>query len=457
MLLSTRVLRSALLVSVLVSGTAFANPASIVPGGSDPDQASADFAQKSVDVYAEVDYAYELWSSVIARERIGTGVDPSGGIPQVRDLEFNQFRHTITPRLHVGIFRDTFLSLALPIVITQVRELELADGVTRSSSSTVASGLLTEAGFDARDPSTPTAGSLMFRGPGRRGVDQVHLGLGVAPMNQLKDPTKPTWKIGGEVRLAIGEIMRFDPTDVDGNDGVSQGVHELRLWTTFARKIGRVEPWFEMFWQVPLTARSGALFQDPGFGSASIMKSQQAGVGFGLELYALDNPAEQTRISIDLGTKVIAHFEGREYTEMWEVFAFAGESRGTGPLILDADPTRMDVQPFSHPGITNIENYLESTGRFAVRAQIGPHVRFAVGADIVWKTDHAITFADAGIDHPTCSDGGNPCEDEVNDLVNPGTSEVNPIHSQVIDLVGHRYLSHDNFDVVLNVQGQVLF
>jgi hypothetical protein len=171
----------------------------------------------------------------------------------------------------------------------------------------------------------------------------------------------------------------------------------------------------------------------------------------------IDNPAENTRISFDLGTRIVGHFEGRAYTEMWEVLAFAGDSRGSGPLILDADPTRSGVQPLSHPGVSNIENYLETTGRFGVRAQIGPHVRFGVIADIVWKTDHAITFADAGTDLPTCDTGRQPCEDDFNDLVNPGTEEVNPLHNATIDLVGHRYMSLDNFDVVLGVEAQVLF
>jgi len=49
------------------------------------------------------------------------------------------------------------------------------------------------------------------------------------------------------------------------------------------------------------------------------------------------------------------------------------------------------------------------------------------------------------------------CETDDNDLVNPGTAEVNPLHNQKIDLVGHRYRSVGNFGVVIGVQGQVLF
>ena len=436
-------------VSVLVvlglSGSAFANPNSIVPGGQDPDYPDAGFAQKGVDVYGEVEYEYELDSSTIVRERVGDpAADPLNGVTTVRDLDFKQYKHTLTPRLYVGVFRDTFVYGALPIVITQARELSFINPAR--GSSTVNDGLLPMQGFDARDPGTPTPGDLAFRGPDRHGLDQVHFGLGTALMNQLKDDTKPTWKLGAEVRLAIGTIMKFDPMAPEANKGVSKGVQELKLWTTFARKLGWAEPWVEMFWQVPLSTKSGSLFDDPGFGATNVKPSQTAGIASGLEIYALDNRADQTRISFDLGSKVVSHFEGREYTEMWEVFAMAGDPRSMGPLVLDADPTRAGVQALSHPGITNIENYLEMTGRFAVRAQIGPHVRFAVIGDLIWKTDHVISFADAGVDR----------EDD-NDLVNPGTDEVNPLHSPLIDLVGHRYRAEDAFDIKIGVSGTVLF
>jgi hypothetical protein len=442
------VLRPVSVLAILAfAGDAFANPNSIVPGGQDPESPDAGYANKSVDVWTEIDYAYELDSSTIVRERVGDpAADPLAGVPTVRDLEFKQFRHVLTPRLHVGVFRDTFVTAAVPIVIQQVRELRFIDANDRAGSSTVADGLLPVEGFDARDPGTPTPGDLAFRGPNRRGIDQIHLGLGTAFMNQLRDDTKPTWKLGAEFRLAVGSIMKFDPMAPNSNKGVSRGVQELKLWTTFARKLGWAEPWVELWWLVPLTAKSDSLFDDPGFGSTNYQSSQQAGVASGVEIYALDNRAEETRISIDLGSSVTSHFEGREYTEMWEVFALAGDSRGTGPLILDSDPTTPGEQPLSHPGISNIENYLELSGRFAIRAQIGPHVRFAVVADMIWRTDHAISFADAGVDG-----------DDDNDLVNPNTEEQNPLHEQTIDLVGHRYLSEDGFDIVIGVSGQVLF
>ena len=445
MIRSRPVLGKALACVLVVAATAHANPASLVPGGIDHGD--------RIDAVGTIDYEYEQDSSTIWRESVhDTNADPNSPLPLHRDLAFHQFKHTLTPRLDVGLVRDTWFTVALPVTITQTRELRLDQGVDRTGSSTVVDGLLPAAGFDARDPSTPPTGDMMFRGVDRHGIDQVHLGLGVAPMNQHRDDTKPTWKLGAELRLAVGQVMKFDPSAPSANSGVSAGVHELKLWTSFDRKLDWIEPWFQIFWQVPLGSTSESLFQNPGFGATNTAKSQIAGVEFGFETYAIDNEADRNRISLDVGTKVVAHFEGRDYSEMWEVFA------GNPALALDADPTAMGVQPLAYPGISNIENYLETQAKIAIRAELGPHVRLSAGTDIIWKTDHSITFTDAGVDLPTCAAGQTShCETMNNDVINPGTEEVNPLHNAKIDLVGHRYQSQDNFGIVIAVSGQVIF
>lgn len=424
---------------------AHANPASDVPSAADPGN--------TADAHVTLDYAYEVETSTIAREI--TNDDPLGRQKTTNDLSFHQYRHVITPKLELGIYHDTWISVALPITITQARELDLHDGIDRGSSTTVRDGLLTMDGFDASDPTSPTTGNLLFRGQNRKGIDQVHLGLGIAPMSQKRDPTKPTWKLGAEVRLAAGKLMEFDRDNVGSETGVSRGVHELRLWTSFGRRFNRTEGWFELFYQVPLRERAGSLYKNPGFGATNTGAGQQAGVSFGVEAYALDDRANKNRIGLDLGASVVGHFEGRDYTEMWEVFAFAGDVNAGGPLVLDADPVTDGRQDARHPGISNFENFLETSAKFALRADLGDHARFSVGVDLKWRSDHLISFADAGVDFPLCGTGR--CENEDNDLVNPGTQEVNPLHSSLIDLVGHRYLSRDNFSLVIGVQGRVLW
>src|SRR5262249_31709238 len=154
----------------------------------DPDYAAAGYSQKSVDVYTEIDYAYELDRSTLVRERLGTpATDPLAPVTTVRDLSFKQYSHTLTPRLAVGLYHDTFFTAALPIVIQQASELHTLG--ERAYSTTVTDGLLPEQGFDANDPGTPTPGDLLFRGPNRHGLDQIHLGLGTALLNQARDDT----------------------------------------------------------------------------------------------------------------------------------------------------------------------------------------------------------------------------------------------------------------------------
>src|SRR5262245_47601833 len=110
-----------------MSANAFAGPDSIVPGGQDPESPDAGFAQKSVDLWTVVDYEYELDSATLVREVVDPMRDPLDGTRTVQDLKFKQFRHKITPRLEIGVFRDTFVTAALPIVINQARELHWID------------------------------------------------------------------------------------------------------------------------------------------------------------------------------------------------------------------------------------------------------------------------------------------------------------------------------------------
>ena len=417
--------------------TVRANPAGLVP---EPGAASPG------EVFLSFDYEYEQDSSHIEREAVGPSAPANGPIPVDHDLVFHQFTHTITPRAELGLSHATWLYAALPIVIDQARQLAYDTGVTAATSSTIADHFLPSTGFDAQNPGSSPPDGLVFRGVDRHGLDQVHVGLAVAPLEQAKDDTKPTWKLGAEARISVGGAMKFDPTDPGGNTHVGTGTDEVKLWTSFDRRLAWAEPWFEAYWQAPFAITSDSLFQNPGYGSLHTLPAQKAGVSFGVEAYAIDDKQERNRVSLDVGASFVAHFEGREYTEMWEVLSYAGAlDNPSNPLILNANPTAATPQPLAYPGVSNIENYLESAVKIALRGQIGPHVHFAAFGDLIWKTDHAITFAVAGVDR------------NGNNVIDPGTTEVNPLYADIIDLVGHRYISADNFDFVLGLQGMVLF
>ena len=443
-------------------GTAHAGPAADVASAFDPDD--------GFDLHLSVDYRLDIRRSAIRRELSGRpGTDPADGVPVGDDLVFEGSRHTIVPRLELGLFRDVALAAAMPYVLSDQRALELdqrdtpcvfgpgATCVDRAGSSTLRDGLLPMNGFDGHNGGAGFSAddSMVFRGPKRSGVDQIHVGLVWAPMNQRRDDTKPTWKLGVEGRFAVGKVATMAAADLAGSTGVGRGLHEVRLWTTMTRRMGWAEPTFELWWMAPFATKGDSPFVSPGFGARNTNGSQEAGARFGFDAFAVDQGEEGARLSLGLGGRVVAHFEGRAQTEMWEVFALAGESTSTGPLVLDGDPVTADRQPLDHPGITNIENYLELGGRVHGRIEVGSRFRITAGVELGTETEHVITATDAGVDLPTCEAGQTTdCESTDNDLVTPSTVEVNPLHVPRIDLVGHRYHADSvlTFQVGANLQ-----
>ncbi len=467
-------------VAALIAGTAALGaqgapglPAGVAHAGPDADVASAFDDDDPFDLHLSVDYRLDIRRSAIRREQSGRpGTDPAGGVPVADDLVFASARHTVVPQLELGLFRDVALRAALPYVLSDQRALELdqrdtpcvfgpaATCVDRASSSTLMDGLLPAGGFDGHNGGAPFAAddSMVFRGPARSGVDQVHLGLVWAPMNQGRDDTKPTWKLGAEARIGVGKIAAIAATDLAGSTGVGRGLHEVRLWTTVTRRLGWAEPSVELWWLAPFATTADSPFASPGFGARNTGGSQEAGVRFGFDAYAVDQGDDGARLSLGLGGRVIAHFDGRAYTEMWEVFQLAGASTTDGPLVLDADPVAADRQPLDHPGITNIENYLELGGRIHGRIEVGRRLRVTALVELGTETERVITATDAGIDLPTCRGGQTTgCESAADELVTPSTVEVNPLHVPLVDLVGHRYHADSALTFVVGAQLQLLF
>jgi hypothetical protein len=452
---------------LVLEGAAVAGPDSEVPSSFDPDH--------GFGAHLTLDYDFEYHHSQIERETIDPDARPGVDPTQLRkELVYSSQRHTIVPKIEIGVFHDVWIYGALPYVLTDSRQLEFDQSstpctftgvepacVNRTNSSTIADGLLPMTGYDAHDPSvgfTDPSQALIFRGPDRSGLDQLWLGAGWAPMNQRRDDTKPTWKLGAELRLAVGKVAKLDRMNPSRETGVGQGVDELRLWTTVAKRRGWAEPYVELSWQAPIGHSKDSPFNDPGFGARRTDKQQEAALNFGVEAIAVDNTADQEKFSIDVSGLVKAHFEGRAYSEMWEVFAYAGDPAGGGPLVLDADPTQMGVQAMAHPGVTNVENYMEMGAKIAARAEIGPRVHIAAFGMFRGETQHIISFTDAGVDLPTCSPTVTAnCEAESNDVVNPGTAEVNPLHAAIIDLVGHRYRSVGAMTFDIGAELQILF
>lgn len=438
--------------------------------------ASADDVGNKPHVHMTVNYAFEAKRAAIRREWQRGNADPpaTGAYPVVNDLLYKQNRHILTPRLAVGFF-DIELAVGLPIILSDTREMSLDQSadpcifppsdnptcVNRMNSSTMLDGILPAEGYDAEDPAAnfPTDGTTVFRGIGRSGLDQIHLGLTWAALNQTRDDTKPTWTIGVELRWSIGKIMKFNRNSPGSQDGVSRGVHEFRAVTGLSKRTTWAEPFVYFWWQAPIGLRGdrpedddGSLFWDVGYGQETKLPQQEAGTIFGLEAWAFENAAQKQKLTIELQGRISAHFEGRNYSEAWELFAYAGDRMGNpgGPLILDRDPVADGIQEMSHPGVTDIENYLSGAARLGVRGQMGPHAKFGAAFEVAFDQGHIITFTDAGDD----KNGNGQVDPGITD---PNAVEINPIHKPIIDSVGRRYKVDDSLTFTFIVNGTLMF
>lgn len=417
----------------------------------------AELAPTTLQAVATVDYSYTTEAATIRTETFSNS--STQGIGSVADLRASHQQHQITPQVQLGVLPNTWFTFALPVVLGDQRSLALASGVTRDTSATVAAGILPAAGLDANDPTVGTTGSTMFRGVSRGGLDALYVGLGVAPMGQDRDDTKPTWKIGATIGIPVGEVARFDRAAPSRNTAIGRGIYDVEVWTTFTKRTRRAVPYARFDWRIPVKSQSASLFSNPGFGATNILPAQRAGMRGGASARVVDRAADAVYVDIGFEGRSSVFFEGRAYTEMWEAFAYAGDANTeNAPLVLDRDPTVAGVQAFAHPGISNVENHLELGGKFTVAARLGQRVWLNFGVDVFSRTAHAISFADAGVDLPQCAANMTAgCESAVNDVVNPNSAEVNPLHNQRIDLVGHRYLVDGQLGITASLMATARF
>lgn len=400
-------------------------------------------------------YSQFTWNSDITRERIGGSGSLQDPLPVVFDLEAKRVVKEITPRITFGLPSNFWLTVALPIKLSDQRTLSRPGGQAEGDNATVASGYVPGDGYDANDGTAIGAGNaLLFRGVDRSGLDQLEFGIGWVPMSQRRDDKRPTWTIAVDLLLPVGESAQFSRSAPGDNTAVGSGTHDIRFRTSVRQSYGAITPYWQLWWQAPLGNRSDSLFEDPGFGARNSQKQQLAGVDFGFT--AAISPRRQ-RYELEMGGSLISHFEGRGYSEMWEALAYAGDVEAGGPLVLDADPTTAGVQARSHPGATYIENYLELQGTAAVHATVNEKFSLGLRGRISRSTNHYITFADAGVDLPTCQGASTGCEANDNTVVTPNTEEVNPVYNSEIDLIGHRYRATSNTGIGIFIEARGTF
>ncbi len=439
------------------------------------------------DVHLGVAYDFNYKRAAILREwNSGRPGDNQNRL--VKDLIYERYRHTLTPTLEFGVFRDLGLYFSLPIVLSDARQYSfdqraddcvfgspggspVANCVNKGNSTTLRDEILPSSGFDATNtgnPYLPFGGpnsELIFKGPVRRGLDQLHIGLKYAILNQEKRSHMPTWIMAFEGRFAVGRAQTFSRNiaggQPDGNTRVGRRIHELGVWTALSRRYDFLDPFFTAHWRQSLRA-AGSKFQDfSSEGSQdTLLPQSQAGLSVGTEIVPWERKAKNLKVAVVLQGSSILHYGGRGYSEVWELLAdspsLAGTYNPTEPdscnrdLALDYARTSPGDSGYlaaggpgcqKFEGVTDLQDYASFGFTGGLNLTLGKIAHLGLGVNANTDTRHFITAAGRGNADLSGSGGTNP------DEVEAGTREVNPVRRDVVDNVGRRYAVDDVFDM----------
>ena len=446
------------------------------------------------DLHFGVGYDFNFKKAAILREWSDAN-NPSSTV--VRDLLYQQFRHVVTPSMEIGLYKDLAVYVNIPIVVADQRTYSFdqeadpcvygegasitnpATCVNANNSTSIRDGIIPRGGFDATNPSNPYNAfngadtQTIFKGATRRGLDQLYVGLKYAILNQDRLSHMPKWVIGLEGRFAVGKPMTFSrdtaTSDPKGNHTVGRGTHEIGVWTSLSRRYRFLDPFFTAWWYQAIRA-GNTEFKDWGGAQDRVNPQSQLGVTFGTEIVPFERKAKGQKVSVQIRGLAMLKYNGRGYSEGWELFSdspalIGSNSPGTAACSNDNaraaadwanDPANLGNPDYTSEqaagpntgcvksnGITNIQDFATFGINFGLNFQLNKYAVLMFGVNGSTDTRHWISNASRG----KASLQGDP------NLVDPNTSEVNPVRRDVIDNVGRRYAVGD----VLNVMGYFRF
>lgn len=489
------------------------------------------------DFRLKVNYDAIFKRTALNREYMGNAAT----IDVVKDLVFNQVTHRLNLRAEFALYRDFGIYLGLPLILRQQAKYSFAsgdryhgytgeqdcqtahptnswvcnpDGVNANNSRFVQDGLaagLSGFGYqDASGSNIPSNGSVgdiasvgvptdymvsggvagprsLWEGPGRSGLDQLHLGIHGLIFSQKRHPSFPDWRFGVEFRLAVGKVMDFERNAAGDtlcgaasannwncrpalNKAVGKGVHEVRFFTTASKfsnlwKGGGIDSFIHIFFMMPMAYRDDSFYSSKydfsgSFGEESkapVMKApMKAGVWLGGEFVIFTDKVKGHKISLELTGMVEGHFEGKDYSEAYELLAgapalnlYCDDPGGTGSTNRSYDQFCKNAavrdKMFYYPGVSTVENFVRFGLRVGVHAQITKYAKLSIIYSLVHEQEHFLTTDDAGED------------DDGNGVINVETAELNPWHRPIINQAGHRIRAQETMIHTLSIGLKLMF
>ena len=168
------------------------------------------------DLHLSLGYQHTWKNARILRETnvLQNGLGTGGyTVANMNVAKFEESTARLNTRADIGVYKDIAIVVRMPVILSNDRELTELDG-SGAQASTVLAGAPGEQLF-----------MLPFKSPTRSGIEYLALGMDFGIMNQARNKTKPTWIIGGEVRLNVSEPMHAcnnDPRPVNAGASANQ-------------------------------------------------------------------------------------------------------------------------------------------------------------------------------------------------------------------------------------------
>lgn len=338
-----------------------------------------------LDVALGLGFRQTFTFASVAREgTAGTGaaLDPTAD----RVASYRHRRSVLELGGDVGLYRDTALRVRLPLVLGEARDLSPLDGA--------GGGVLNDS----------TGGALFsvpFSSPRRSGIDYLVVGLSHAVLSQERNRASPTWVLGADVRLSVGQRLAAcqgsscpDPDrPSDQRDaGISRAMHGLVLRTLVARRYGSLEPYAELRAMAESPRPNG----DYRRGGAGGLPPLEAGGAIGVELFPWENRELFQRITFDVRLRTTWRSGGRDTSELFDAI---GSSQA---------PSLRAASPVSPPatGITHVAPFATFAGVGSFTWQAGEYVKFSGGLELRSVGDHLVTASDAPDARPAIDQPG---------------------------------------------------
>ncbi len=395
------------------------------------------------DANIEMAYDFQFRDAKISRESA-----QNGQTVLVRELDFQQMTHTMTPRLQVGLWHDLAISVDLPLVIYDKRSGQFQTGVrgdnpgqnsgdgystltadrcrfasprpsycdssmpaSRSTLSGQSNGypvLDSDTVWDMFDSNPATGEFSSVRGGFNNliGFGDMSLGLAWAPLNQERSPSQPSWVLRFRYTIPTGKVMNPLETANSANPGgVGMGLHQFTWSTAFAHRFSVLEPYSNIFFTFGVPGSSAINGMLNQWSTANLY---QGGVTSGVEIVPYENKTLSQRFAIDLHGTGIYHGQQRTYSELSDMLN----------------------------EVTLRDQYTTILGHVGLYFSAAEFVRFDLGVDVGTDTNHFITGEKIGTD----SDGNGvlQLDDNGDGLIDRNAKEGNIYFNPVIDTPGRR-------------------